>query len=219
MAPAISVRIMISRSRGRHRPAASPDRRICAVDGHLDISPELADEMPWRARASACGRTVRWSRQPARRRDRHISGRGRAPEPGVGKQLLDMRRAPEGRDRKREAPGELRGQDIGEPAAFFLVRVRRRDFGVQRVLVQPLDQRAEQRFPGFEIMIQRLPRQPGSFRRLLDRRPPKPCRRNTSIAASRMRSRASFDELTKGKKCQITTNCPAWPVLTQAGLV
>ena len=45
------------------------------------------------------------------------------------------------------------------------------------------------------MMIQRLPRQPGRLRRLLDRRAPKAWRRNTRMAASRMRSRgASFDD-------------------------
>jgi hypothetical protein len=38
--------------------------------------------------------------------------------------------------------------------------------------MQPLDHGTEQRFLGFEMMIQRLPGQAGGLRRLLDRRAP-----------------------------------------------
>ena len=39
----------------------------------------------------------------------------------------------------------------------------------ERALMQPFDDGAEQRFLGFEMMVQRLPRQPGGLGRLLDR--------------------------------------------------
>src|SRR5207244_2557190 len=48
------------------------------------------------------------------------------------------------------------------------------DRGGERILMQPLDHGAEQRFLGLEMMVERLPRQPGRFRRLFDRRTPKP---------------------------------------------
>ena len=38
--------------------------------------------------------------------------------------------------------------------------------------MQPFDDGAEQRFLGFEMMVERLPRQAGGLRRLLDRRAP-----------------------------------------------
>ncbi len=38
--------------------------------------------------------------------------------------------------------------------------------------MQPFDDGAEQRFLGFEMMVERLPRQAGRLRRLLDRRAP-----------------------------------------------
>src|SRR6187455_3346029 len=38
--------------------------------------------------------------------------------------------------------------------------------------MQPFDHGAEQRFLGFEMMVERLPRQAGGLRRLLDRRAP-----------------------------------------------
>ena len=38
--------------------------------------------------------------------------------------------------------------------------------------MQLLDDGAEQRFLGFEMVVERLPRQAGGLRRLLDRRPP-----------------------------------------------
>jgi hypothetical protein len=55
--------------------------------------------------------------------------------------------------------------------------------------MQPFDDGAEQRFLGFEMMVERLPRQAGGLRRLLDRRAPEALPANTSIAASRMRVR------------------------------
>ena len=72
-----------------------------------------------------------------------------------------------------EPRGDLGDQDVGEAAAGLLGGVGRRDFGGQRVLMQPLDHGAEQRFLGFEMMVQRLPRQAGGLRRLFDRRTPK----------------------------------------------
>ncbi len=38
--------------------------------------------------------------------------------------------------------------------------------------MQPFDDGAEQRFLGLEVMVERLPRQAGGLRRLLDRRAP-----------------------------------------------
>ena len=89
-----------------------------------------------------------------------------------GKQFLDMGRAVERGDDLPEPPGELGDQDIGETAAGLLRGVCRRDFRGEGVLVQPLDDGAEQRFLGFEMVIERLPRQAGGLGRLLDRRPP-----------------------------------------------
>ena len=69
----------------------------------------------------------------------------------------------------RGNPGD---QDIGEAAAGLVRGVRRRDLGGQRTLMQPFDHGAEQRFLGFEMVIERLPRQAGGLGRLLDRRAP-----------------------------------------------
>ena len=63
-------------------------------------------------------------------------------------------------------------ENIGEAAAGLLRGVGRRDLGGERVLMQPFDDGAEQRFLGFEMMVERLPRQAGGLRRLLDRRAP-----------------------------------------------
>ena len=60
-----------------------------------------------------------------------------------------------------------------EVAAGFLGGIGGSDSGGERVLMQPLDHGAEQRFLGLEVMVERLPRQPRGLRRLLDRRPPK----------------------------------------------
>ena len=89
-----------------------------------------------------------------------------------GEQLLDMRRAVERRDELPEPRGHPGDQNIGKAAAGFFRGVRRRDLGGQRALMQPLDDGAEQRFLGFEMVVERLPRQPGGLGRLLDRRAP-----------------------------------------------
>ena len=54
----------------------------------------------------------------------------------------------------------------------FLGGAGRRDLGGKRVLMQPFDDGAEQRFLGLEVMVERLPRQAGGLRRLFDRRAP-----------------------------------------------
>ena len=61
-------------------------------------------------------------------------------------------------------------QDVGKAAAGFFRGVRRRDLGGHGILMQPLDHGAEQRFLGFEMVVERLTRQPGGLGRLLDRR-------------------------------------------------
>ena len=91
-----------------------------------------------------------------------------------GKQLLDMRGAVQRSDQMCEPRGDLSHENVGETAAILLLGVRRRDLGSEGGLIKPLDDGAEQRFLGIEMMIQRLPRQPGRFRRLLDRGAPEP---------------------------------------------
>ncbi len=91
----------------------------------------------------------------------------------LGEQLFDMGRALERRDQLPDPRGDLGDQDVGEAAAGLFGGLARRDLGGQRVLMQPLDHGAEQFFLGFEMMVQRLPRQAGGLRRLLDRRTPK----------------------------------------------
>ena len=68
--------------------------------------------------------------------------------------------------------GDLGDQDIGKAAAGLFRGAGRRDLGSQRILMHPLDHGAEQRFLGLEMVIERLPRQPGGLGRLLDRRAP-----------------------------------------------
>ena len=108
----------------------------------------------------------------------------------LGEQLLDMRRAVERCDELPEPRGNFGYQDIGETASGLVGGVCRRDFRGERVLMQLFDDGAEQRFLGFEMVVERLSGQAGRLRGLLDRRAPKPWRRNTAIAASRMRVRA-----------------------------
>ena len=91
----------------------------------------------------------------------------------LGEQFLDMRRALERGDELRQPCRQPRDQDIGEPESGFLRRGDRRGFRRERALMHMLDHGAEQRFLGFEVMIQRLPRQACGFRGLLDRRTPK----------------------------------------------
>ena len=54
----------------------------------------------------------------------------------------------------------------------FSAALGRGDLGGERVLMQPFDDGAEQRFLGLEMMVERLPRQAGGLRGLLDRRAP-----------------------------------------------
>ena len=75
-----------------------------------------------------------------------------------GEQLLDMGRALQWRDQLGEPRGDFGNQYIGEVAAGLFRGLGGSDFGRERVLVQPFDDGAEQRFLGFEMMIQRLPR-------------------------------------------------------------
>ncbi len=80
-----------------------------------------------------------------------------------------MRRAVQRSDHGRHPRTHASGQDIAEIAAG---RLRLGDgcvLGRDRALMQPLDYGAEQRFLGFEMMIERLPRQAGRFGNLLDR--------------------------------------------------
>jgi hypothetical protein len=89
-----------------------------------------------------------------------------------GKQLLDVRRTVERRNELPHPRGNPGHQDIGQAAAGLLSGSGRCDLGRQRRLMQPFDHGAEQRFLGFEMVVQRLPRQPGGLGRLLDRRAP-----------------------------------------------
>src|SRR5229473_2239621 len=91
----------------------------------------------------------------------------------LGEQLLDMRRAVERRDELPEPRCNLGYQDIGETASGLVGGVCRRDFRGEGVLVQLFDDGAEQRFPGFEMVVERLSGQAGRLRGLLDRRAPK----------------------------------------------
>ena len=90
-----------------------------------------------------------------------------------GKQFLDMRRAVERGDERLQPAADLGDENVGEAAAGFLRGAGRRDVRGERASYTPLDHGAEQRFLGFEMMIERLPRQAGGLRRLLDRRTPK----------------------------------------------
>ena len=89
-----------------------------------------------------------------------------------GEQLLDMGRAIERLGQLAELRADGGDEDIGKAAALFLRGSCRLDFGGERVLMQSFDDGAEQRFLGFEMMVERLPRQAGGLRRLLDRRTP-----------------------------------------------
>ena len=89
-----------------------------------------------------------------------------------GEQFLDMGRAVERSGQLPEFRADRRDQNIGKAAALFLGSGGRRDLGGERVLMQPFDDGAEQRFLGLEMMVERLPRQAGGLRRLLDRRTP-----------------------------------------------
>ena len=91
-----------------------------------------------------------------------------------GEQFLDMGRAVERSGQLPELGGDRGDQNIGKAAALLLGGAGRRDLCGERVLMQPFDDGAEQRFLGLEMMVERLPRQPGRFRRLFDRRTPKP---------------------------------------------
>ena len=119
-----------------------------------------------------------------------------------------MGRAFERRDQLPHPRGDLCDQDVGEAAAGLFGGARRRDLGGQRILMQPLDHGAEQRFLGLEMMVQRLPRQAGSFRRLLDRRAPEALpaeHRHGGIEDAVARLHLTI--LTKEKKCQMTKPC------------
>src|SRR5205823_6190473 len=89
-----------------------------------------------------------------------------------GEQFLDMGRAIERSGQLPELGGDRRDQNVGKAAALLLGGGCCRDLGGERVLMQPYDDGAKQRFLGFEMMVERLPRQPGGLRRLLDRRAP-----------------------------------------------
>jgi len=58
------------------------------------------------------------------------------------------------------------------PPAFSAACCRR-DFRGEGALIQPLDDGPEQRFLGFEMVVERLSRQARGIGRLLNRRPPK----------------------------------------------
>ncbi len=90
-----------------------------------------------------------------------------------GEQLLDMGRAVEWGDQLAEPRGDFGDEYVGKVAAGLFRGVRGCDFGSKRIRVQPFDDGAEQRFLGFEMMVERLPRQTGSLGCLLDRRAPK----------------------------------------------
>src|SRR5688572_12816346 len=63
-------------------------------------------------------------------------------------------------------------QDVGEAAAFVFGGAGRGNLGGEGLLMQPFDDGAEQRFLGLEMVVERLPRQAGGLRGLLDRRAP-----------------------------------------------
>src|SRR5882724_12722642 len=89
-----------------------------------------------------------------------------------GKQFLDMGRAVERGGQLPEFRADRRDQNIGKAAALLLRGSGCRDLGGERVLMQPFDDGAEQRFLGLEVMVERLPCQAGGLRCLLDRRAP-----------------------------------------------
>src|SRR5947209_7579589 len=140
-----------------------------AVEGHVDASPELAYGPPQYEPLPAA--------HPPDHRDTL-----RGIETGIflvevaalpqmfGKQLLDMWGAVQRCDQMGEPCGDLSHENVGETAAILLLGVRCRGLGDTCVLVKPLDDGAEQRLLGIEMMIQRLPRQPRGLGRLFDRR-------------------------------------------------
>src|SRR5206468_11316375 len=86
--------------------------------------------------------------------------------------FLDMGGGVERGRQLAECRADRRDQNIGRAAVLLFGGGGRRDRGGERVLVQTFDDGAEQRFLALEVMIERLPRQAGGFRRLLDRRAP-----------------------------------------------
>jgi hypothetical protein len=100
-----------------------------------------------------------------------------------------MGRTLERRDQLLQPRGDLGDQNLGETAAGLFRGRGGGDLGGERVLMQPLDHGAEQRFLGLEMMVERLPRQPAASAACSIDERRKPWRRNTSMAASRMRSR------------------------------
>ena len=87
----------------------------------------------------------------------------------LGIELLDMRRAVEGADHCPHPRRHTGNENVGEAEAGLLRIIDRSLLGGNRGLVHAGDDRAEQRFLGFEMMIERLPRQAGGFGHLLDR--------------------------------------------------
>ncbi len=90
----------------------------------------------------------------------------------LGEQLLDMGRAIERGGQLSELGGDRRDQDVGEAAAVVFGGAGCGNFGGEGLFMQPFDHGAEQRFLDSEVMVERLPRQAGGLRRLLDRGAP-----------------------------------------------
>jgi hypothetical protein len=90
----------------------------------------------------------------------------------LGEQLLDMGRSIERGGQLPELCGDGTDEDIGQAATGVFRGRGGGDFGGKRLFMQPFDDRTEQGFLGFEVMVERLPRQAGGLRRRLDRRTP-----------------------------------------------
>ena len=173
-APATSVRSMISRSLRKAPAGCSVGiSGFGAVDRHLDVSRKIA-------RRRGIEREVLFAAD-ACDRFHELLGIGGGVflvevaglQQMFGEQFLDMGRAIERGGQLPELGADRRHEDVGEAAAFVLGGAGRGDFGGERFLMQPFDDGAEQRFLGFEMMVERLPRQARGLCRLLDRRAPK----------------------------------------------
>ena len=87
----------------------------------------------------------------------------------LGEQLLDLGRAFDQFEEIAKARLELRGENVGEPLAGLFLLQARGSLSLECAFVNGLDDSAEQRFLGGEMMIKRLPGEAGLLRDQLHR--------------------------------------------------
>ena len=87
----------------------------------------------------------------------------------LGEQLLDLGRAFDQFEEIAKARLELRGENVGEPLAGLFLLQARGSLSLECAFVNGLDDSAEQRFLGGEMMIERLPGEAGLLRDQLHR--------------------------------------------------